>query len=137
MKQILISLGVTLLVLLGCSKVESDLPFGSMDSKFDSSLWLDEKSSSPIKHESGMLISERERMLGDLVLNILPNSSGGEIIKLLGPSLETNYFKSVDKDLIYYMGPERDSYFGGVDSEWLLIWLDEKGNFEKYALFKD
>ena len=56
--------------------------------------------------------------------------------KILGKSLETSYFKSIDKDLIYYMGPQRDSYMK-IDSEWLLIWLDESGRFKKYRLMND
>jgi hypothetical protein len=54
-------------------------------------------------------------MLEDLVFNVLPGKSRVEIEVLLGPSLETNYFSSVDKDLIYYMGPQRDSFMG-IDS---------------------
>ena len=137
MKLLFIVLGIAVLILLGCTREESDLPVGSTELEFNSDLWMMDKSTSPLKHETGMMISNRERMLGDLVLNILPGSSRKEIISLLGPSLETSYFKSVDKDLIYYMGPERESYFGGIDSEWLLIWMDDNGNFEKYALFKD
>ena len=75
-------------------------------------------------------------MLKDVVENILPGKNKAEIEKLLGQSLKTNYFRSVDKDLIYYLGPQRDSFLN-IDSEWLLIWLDEKGVFERYKIAND
>ena len=55
---------------------------------------------------------------------------------MLGPSLDTRYVASSGRDLIYLLGPERDSMFG-VDSEWLLIWLDGSGRFERYQVWTD
>ena len=72
-------------------------------------------------------------MLEDLIINILHGKTKFEIEELLGPSLEINYFKSIDKDLICYLGPQRDSLFA-IDSEWLLIWVDENNKFEKYRI---
>jgi len=40
------------------------------------------------------------------------------------------------RDLIYVLGPQRDSYFT-IDSEWLLIWLDKKGRFARYTIAND
>lgn len=74
-------------------------------------------------------------MLADLVAQ-LPGRNQSQIVAMLGPSLETPYFKHSERDLIYYLGPQRDSLFP-IDSEWLLIWLDEQGRFERYAVVND
>jgi len=64
-------------------------------------------------------------MLVDVVKNILPGRTRAEIEEILGPSLETSYFKSTGRDLIYGLGPQRDSYFS-IDSEWLLTYQTRK-----------
>ena len=130
MKKILsiIILSIIVYFFLGYSK----LPHGSDLRKFDSDTW--KKASSP-NHNSN-LISEREKMLKDLINNILPDKNRDEIEQLLGASLETSYFKSIDKDLIYYLGPERNGFMN-IDSEWLLIWLDESNKFKRYKIIDD
>jgi hypothetical protein len=75
-------------------------------------------------------------MLGSVVERLGPSQSGVDIEALLGPSLETPYFESTGRDLIYILGPQRDSLFG-IDSEWLLIWLDDSGHFERYDIYTD
>jgi hypothetical protein len=75
-------------------------------------------------------------MLGGVVRDVLPGSHRSEIEQALGPSLDTAYFASTDRDLIYLLGPERSLFFG-IDSEWLLIWLDESGHFERFAVTVD
>lgn len=105
-------------------------PSGSDLSNFSSEFWQQNASTA---WNNG--ISEREKMLKDLVENVLPGKSKDEIEQLLGESLDTPYFRSIDKDMIYYLGPQRDSL--GVDSEWLLIWLDEEGYFTKYRIVND
>ncbi len=124
---------VMLFVPIGCNPSNGTLPTGSDSLAFDSKLWKQE--SSIEWQEDG--VSEREKMLKDLVENVLPGKNIEEIEKLLGPSLETNYFQSIDKDMIYYLGPERDNYFGNIDSEWLLIWTDKNGVFLRYAIMND
>jgi hypothetical protein len=98
---------------------------------FDSDIW---KSKSSTDWNKG--ISLREQMLKDVVENVLPGKTKQEIVSALGPSLKTNYFSSLDKDLIYCLGPERDGFFN-IDSEWLLIWLDKDGKFERYMIVND
>ena len=78
----------------------------------------------------------REQMLKHVVEKVLPGKNRQEIENILGPSLETDYFIGVDKDLIYYLGPERDGFFN-IDSEWILIWLDENGKFKRYMIAND
>ena len=75
-------------------------------------------------------------MLGDVVAHVLPGRTQAEIEEMLGPSLTTSYFESTSRDLIYVLGAERDSFFP-VDSEWLLVWLDEAGRFQRYAVYTD
>lgn len=66
----------------------------------------------------------------------LPAKTRNEVERLLGPSLVTPYFKGTKRDLIYFLGPERSSYFK-IDSEWLLIWLDAQGRFDHYRMSTD
>ena len=74
-------------------------------------------------------------MLEDVVKR-LHGQSRVELENILGPTLDTPYFKSTGRDLIYVTGPERDSFFG-IDSEWLLIWVDENGIYKRHAIVTD
>ncbi|NQY94073.1 MAG: hypothetical protein HRT43_07900 [Campylobacteraceae bacterium] len=76
-------------------------------------------------------------MLHDLLYNILPNKNKSEIESILGLSLKTDYFSSMDYDLIYYLGPQRDGYIMNIDSEWLLIFLDNQNKFHNYRIMND
>jgi len=107
------------------------LPSGSDIQQFDDAAWVQEENTQP---SDG--ISERQKMLSDLVKNVLPGRTREEIQSMLGPSLDTPYFQSTGRDLIYVLGPERDNYFA-IDSEWLLLWLDEEGIFERYQVVVD
>jgi hypothetical protein len=109
----------------------SALPSGSYISDFDQSVWMDPKSVEYVPND----ITPRQKMLASVVAK-LPGTSRTQIEQALGPSLETPYFVSTGRDLIYLLGPERDSLFG-IDSEWLLIWVDEKGTFERYEIAND
>ncbi|WP_428737096.1 hypothetical protein [Sulfurimonas sp.] len=130
-KHTQIFLVLVLIILSGCSRTNK-LPAGSDMQKFDSIVWQNESS---IKSKNNS-ISAREKMLKDLVENVLPNKTKNEIEDLLGKSLETVYFKSIDKDMVYYLGPQRDSFMN-IDSEWLLIWLDDSGKFKDYRVVND
>ncbi len=106
----------------------NDLPVGSNLLQFDVNKWKENYTVNDISH--------RSMMLKDVVLNILPGKNKNEIEESLGPSLETNYFKDIEKDMIYFLGPERTSVFN-IDSEWLLIWLDKNGKFDRYKIVND
>jgi len=112
--------------------VRGSLPTGSHLLEFNAKTWQDPASSEFVRGD----ITPRQKMLGSVVERLEPSLRRGEIEALLGPSLETPYFASLDRDFIYILGPERDSFFG-IDSEWLLIWLDESGRFERYAIHND
>lgn len=112
--------------------IKGGLPSGSHLLRFDSAQWKDGMASGSARGD----ISIRQKMLGDVVSNVLPGRDRRALEEMLGPSLETPYFASTGRDLIYLLGHERDSMFG-VDSEWLLIWLDGSGRFERYQVSTD
>ena len=112
--------------------IKGNLPSGSHLLSFESARWTAEGSD----HSTRGDISVRQKMLGDVVRNVLPGRDRRGLEDLLGPSLETPYFADTDRDMIYRLGMERDSMFG-VDSEWLLIWLDDAGRFERYEVRTD
>jgi len=131
MKQFIIL--ITIITLTSCSKENHlDLPSGSHEMRFDPNSW---KLESSYIETDEKFITKRQKMLGDLVTNVLPGKTESEIESLLGQSLDSPYGGN-SRDMIYYTGPIRDSYVP-IDSEWLLIWIDESKKFEKYALHND
>ncbi len=120
-----------IVVLLVGRFISGGLPPGSGSLKFDRQLWLAETSS---KTRQG--ITDRQRMLKSVVEVILPGKTRKEIESNLGPTLNTKYFKSTGRDLIYYTGSERYGFMR-LDSEWLLIWLDDRDIFQKYKVAID
>ncbi|MBI5349175.1 MAG: hypothetical protein HZB77_07640 [Chloroflexi bacterium] len=98
--------------------------------KFDSEIWRNPNSARYVSYD----LTPRQRMLDDVVENVLPGSTQDEIETLLGESTNTGYFSRSERDLIYVLGAERGL---GVDSEWLLIWFDDSGNFERYEITTD
>ena len=112
--------------------IRGSLPTGSYVMDFTPVVWQDPGSSEFVDGD----ITLRQKMLGSLARGLRAEQNRADIEALLGPSLETPYFDETGRDLIYIMGPERDSFFG-MDSEWLLIWLDDSGHFEKYEIRTD
>jgi hypothetical protein len=108
------------------------LPAGPDRRAFDPVEWKADHSSDA--RDGGPSI--RQEMLRDIVTRILPGKTRSDLEELLGPSLVTPYFRDTKRDLIYFLGPERDSYFK-IDSEWLLIWLDAQGRFHDYQIATD
>jgi hypothetical protein len=120
-------------VVLGIARtLPRPLPTGSHLQSFDRAVWHEPQSAAYVDGD----ITPRQKMLADVVKSILPGRTQAELEDILGPSLDTAYFKSTGRDLIYILGPQRDSYFT-IDSEWLLIWLDKGGRFERYAITND
>jgi hypothetical protein len=108
------------------------LPTGSHLRSFDRVVWQDPRSADYVPGD----ITPRQKMLAAVVNSVLPDRGRAELENMLGPSLQTSYFKSTGRDMIYVLGPQRDSYFA-IDSEWLLVWLDKDGRFERYAVATD
>jgi hypothetical protein len=112
--------------------VRGPLPTGSHVLAFDSSAWQRPESAEYVRND----ITVRQKMLGGVVDEVLPGHTKEEIEAALGPSLDTPYFQSTGRDMIYILGPQRDPLFG-IDSEWLLIWLDASGRFARYSINTD
>ncbi|MEJ2323435.1 MAG: hypothetical protein P8Y77_01360 [Nitrospirota bacterium] len=118
-------------VLILFRALPSPLPSGSDGMPFNPAIWKLPESCAFVGDD----ITPRQKMLKDVVES-LPGKTREEIESLLGPSLDTPYFQSTGRDLIYMLGPQRDSFFG-IDSEWLLIWVDGSGRFLKYRIAVD
>ena len=95
--------------------------------RVNSEIWQDPNSARYVSYD----LTPRQRMLDDLIENLLHGSTQSEIEALLGESTNTGCFSESGRDLIYRLGAERGL---GVDSEWLLIWFDDSGNFERYEI---
>ena len=131
-KAALASLLSFAVVFLAARVVGRSLPTGSHLMKFEANVWRDP--SSTTFAEGGA--TPRQKMLGDVVARILPGRSRSEIEADLGPSLDSPYFRAGGRDLIYILGPERDKFMR-IDSEWLLIWVDQSGRFTRYDVVTD
>jgi amino acid transporter len=81
--------------------------------------------------------SKRVEMIDDLLESKrIDGMSEKEVEGLLGKPLDsTNYFLLSEYDMIYHLGIERNPV--GVDSEWLLIWLNSSSVVTKYELRTD
>lgn len=113
----------TLLIIFLCQPyMPRFLPNGSHLQPFDSELWIADDST--VVREG---ITDRQKMLGDVVENILPGKSRNEIIRLLGLSSDDSH----QPTLLFYLGPARGD-FSGIEVERLKVHLDPSGNFEKY-----
>jgi hypothetical protein len=65
----------------------------------------------------------RIRMVDDLLKrHTLEGRTSGEVVALLGEPDATAYFE--EWDMVYWLGPERGLV--GIDSEWLVIRLDDR-----------
>lgn len=120
------TISVTILILYVCSPYLPEfLPNGSHSQSFDSDSWIADDS---ILVRDG--ITNRQKMLGDAVGNILPGKSRNEIIRLLGLSSDD----SNQPTLVFYLGPARRDFMG-VQAEWLKVYLDPSGHFAKYEFY--
>lgn len=117
----------TILIGLLCAPyMPKFLPSGSHLKPFNSELWIADDST--IMREG---INDRQKMLGDVVENILPGKSRNEIIRHLGLSSDD----SLQPTLRFYLGPARGHFW--VLEEWLEVYLDSSGHFAKYEIFWD
>lgn len=76
----------------------------------------------------------RQQMLDDLLdEHRLAGRSRADVVRLLGEPLRTGYFR--DWDLVYWLGPERGLM--SVDSEWLVLRLDQEDRVMEYRVVTD
>ena len=121
-------ISLTILVLFAMKPyVPKLLPSGSHLQTFDSELWIADDST--VVREG---ITDRQKMLGDVVENILPEKSRNEIIRLLGLSSDD----SNQPTLRFYLGPARGD-FSGMHIEFLKIHFDPSSYYEKYSVILD
>ncbi|WP_144478934.1 hypothetical protein [Cytobacillus oceanisediminis] len=79
--------------------------------------------------------SERVDMIDSMFSEVeLKGKTKTEIIKLLGEEEEKAYFKEPN-NLVYYLGDERGLV--SIDSEWLLLWFDDKDIVTDYEIKTD
>lgn len=108
------------------------LPAGSFAMRFEATAWKKAVASRFVDGD----ISVRQKMLGGAIEHARQARDRGEVIRLLGPSEEQGYFSAACHELIYRTGIERGSLFG-VDSEWLLIWFDDRGRVDRCEVWTD
>ena len=118
-------LAAAIALTVGSNAYARGLPTGSFAKQFDSSVWLRPTSSLYANGD----ITERQKMLGNAIQQVVQNGQKSNILAMLGPSDNSGYFSSQGRDLLYCLGPERG--FLSIDSEWLLIWLDHRGNVSR------
>lgn len=95
--------------------------------RFDSSTW---KQMGQLNQASYPRLEMAEDLIRDRTLY---GKTKEEVIELLGKPSDDGYFKTYD--LVYWLGPERGWF--SVDSEWLLIQLDDSERVIKYELGRD
>ncbi|MBT2636663.1 hypothetical protein [Bacillus sp. ISL-39] len=79
--------------------------------------------------------AERVGMVDSMLSEVeLKGKTKSEIIKLLGEEDERAYFKEPN-NIVYYLGDERG--FMSIDSEWLVIWFDDKDRVTDYEIKTD
>ncbi|MBT2663296.1 hypothetical protein [Bacillus sp. ISL-45] len=79
--------------------------------------------------------AERVGMVDSMLSEVeLKGKTKSEIIKLLGEEEERAYFKEPN-NIVYYLGDERG--FMSIDSEWLVIWFDDKDRVTDYEIKTD
>ena len=100
--------------------------------RFVASTWRD------VDHWNyGEVRSPRHRMVDDLLVRgVLDGMTAAEILKLLGPPAGKGFpHGAADSDIHYRLGIE--SGILGVDSDWLLIYLDQDGVFAYARIYTD
>lgn len=81
------------------------------------------------------LDSIRLRMVDDFLdTHSIVGMSSEEVISLLGEPDNTEYFKSYE--MVYILGQETDSYFA-MDSQWLVMHVDDSGVVEFFVIITD
>ncbi len=128
------SFGSSLLLFQGLRAIfPAPLPSGSDTAEFNSKEWIEGDSVYSVDGD----ITPRQKMLGSLVDQLTPQMNRAEIEDLLGPPARPGFpYGAADCDLHYCMGRERDSSIP-LDSEWLLIYLDDNGYYSHYRIYVD
>ncbi len=98
------------------------LGFNEYKSNFSTERWLNKP-------------EERVYMVDDLLEHYKLNGmTSEEVDKLLGNPTQTEYFKE-ENNIVYYLGDERGLI--SIDSEWLILFFNDKNEVIKYSLKTD
>jgi len=106
------------------------LPIGSFARRFDRAAWSFSGSSQFVQGD----ITERQKMLGDVIQSVVRDRSKAEIVESLGRPEQGFGVRS--GEISYRTGPERGSLFN-IDSETLIIRLDDRGRATSWRLHTD
>ncbi|TXC92717.1 hypothetical protein FS935_00460 [Metabacillus litoralis] len=80
-------------------------------------------------------MSGRVHMVDDLINTYdLKGKSKSDVMTLLGPPTDTEYFKD-EKNIVYYLGNERGII--SIDSEWLIIDFEGSNKVKDYVVRTD
>ena len=91
-------------------------------SNFSTERWLNEP-------------DERVYMIDNLLKQYKLKGMKSEVVNnLLGSPTQTEYFKE-DNNIVYYLGDERGLI--RIDSEWLILFFNDKNEVIKYSLKTD
>ena len=95
---------------------------------FVSSVW---KNTPAVFSHDSVRLRMVDDFLNDYSIAGMPRS---EVISLIGEPDQTEYFKSYD--MVYMLGQETDSYFA-VDSQWLVLELNDSERVKSYDIVVD
>lgn len=95
------------------------LPYGSDRISFDKELWINSK-------DDRRSLNPRQEMLQDIIRK-LHGKNKQQVISMLGEPDSKN-----NSELVYYLGGERS--FISIDPEWLIIFFDKDGVYDKYKI---
>ncbi|MEP6265634.1 MAG: hypothetical protein ABJ057_12820 [Erythrobacter sp.] len=118
-------LGV-IIILFGVASIWMAFQFGYLPrNSFDAGQWKQAEADND---------NPRVAMVDSLIASgVLDRKTRSEVLDLLGPATDTNYFS--DWDTVYWLGRERG--FIRIDSEWLVLRFDEEGKISEYKLVRD
>ena len=112
----------TLLLAVACG------PRPSVLESFDSVTWKDGESAEFSQEAPRLEMADRLIRSKELL-----GLSRSEVERLLGPSTETEKWRNWD--FVYWLGAERG--FISIDSEWLVIRVNEDGHVREAEIVKD
>ncbi len=125
---ILLATGAMLLALLLAEPLAGYYGLDFSPTPFDSDIWR----GSPSDHTHHSI---RLRMVDDLLARHSPvGRTRANVVALLGEPDGTTYFS--DFDMVYHLGLERGGAFS-IDSEWLVLRLDDAGVVQEALLVTD
>jgi hypothetical protein len=105
---------------------------------FESTVWKRDSLQTVVQARGDRKNATRDRMVDDLLGRYrLGGMEKREVTTLLGDPDFTNREPFKDWDIIYWLGPDSRSYFGGLDSMWLVLKVDSTGRVTDFKVTVD